>query len=64
MSIKLKLIISYLILIIFSVSFLGFLIGKITKDVVFDEVKEKSQSVTELVNTTVSVRNESLTEKC
>ena len=52
MSIKSKLIISYLILIIFSVTFLGFLIGKKTKDVVFNEVKEKSQRITELINTT------------
>lgn len=63
MSIKIKIIISYLILIIITVSFLGILIGKISKDAVFKEVKEKSQSVTELINTTISVRNDSLIEK-
>ena len=57
MSIKSKLIISYLILIIFSVTFLGFLIGKKTKDAVFNEVREKSQRITELINTTTSIRN-------
>lgn len=41
MSIKYKLIISYLILIIFSVSFLGFLIGEKSRDAVFKEVEEK-----------------------
>lgn len=63
MSIKRKIIISYLILIIVTVSSLGILIGKITKDAVFKEVKEKSQSVTELITTTISVRNDSLIEK-
>ncbi|MBU3109994.1 Cache 3/Cache 2 fusion domain-containing protein [Clostridium lacusfryxellense] len=63
MSIKIKLIISYLILIILSVSFLGILIGNISKDAVFKEVKEKSKSVTELINTTISVRNNSIIEK-
>ena len=63
MSIKTKIIISYLILIIITTSFLGILIGKITKDAVFKEVIEKSQTITELINTTVSVRNDSLIEK-
>ncbi|MBZ9607596.1 Cache 3/Cache 2 fusion domain-containing protein [Clostridium estertheticum] len=63
MSIKIKIIISYLILIILTASFLGILIGKISKDAVFKEVKEKSQTVTELINTTISVRNDSIIEK-
>ena len=63
MSIKIKIIISYLILILLTVSFLGILIGKITKDAVFKEVKEKSQCVTELITTTISVRNDSIIEK-
>ena len=63
MSIKIKIIISYLILIILTVSFLGILIGKISKDAVFKEVLEKSKSVTELINTTISVRNNSIIEK-
>lgn len=63
MSIKSKLIISYVILIIFSVTFLGVFIGKKTKDMVFNEAREKSQRVTELINTTASIRDDLLTEK-
>jgi signal transduction histidine kinase len=63
MSIKTKIIISYLILIIVTVSSLGILIGNITKDAVFKEVNEKSKSVTELINTTISVRHNSIIEK-
>ncbi|MEK6263380.1 MAG: Cache 3/Cache 2 fusion domain-containing protein [Clostridium sp.] len=63
MSIKIKIIISYLILTILTSSFLGILIGKITKDAVFKEVIEKSQSITELIKTTISVRNDSIIEK-
>lgn len=63
MRIKIKIIISYLILIIFTVSFLGILIGRIAKDAVFKEVKENSQSITELINTTISVRHNLLKEK-
>ena len=63
MRIKHKLIISYFILIIFAVSVLGFLIGRKSKNAVFYEVNEKSQRITELVYTTLSVRNELLTEK-
>lgn len=40
MNIKLKLIISYLILIICTVGLLGFLIGKRSEKAVFDEVKK------------------------
>lgn len=63
MSIKIKIIISYLILIVLTVSFPGILIGQIAKDAVFKEVKEKSKSVTELINTTLSVRNDSIIER-
>jgi len=63
MSIKSKLIISYLILITFSVTFLGYLIEKKTKDEAFKEVREKSQHITELINTTTSIRNNLLKEK-
>lgn len=63
MSIKFKLIISYLILILFSVSFLGLLIADKSKDAVFNEVKEKSEGITKLLDTTVSVRNNLITEK-
>lgn len=63
MSIKFKLIISYFILIIFAVSVLGLLIGKKSKDAVFSEVTEKSQRISELINTTLSVRNDLLIDK-
>lgn len=63
MRIKHKLIISYLVLIVFAVSLLGFLIGIKSRGEVLSEVNEKSQRVTELVCTTLSVRNELLTEK-
>lgn len=63
MSIKLKLIISYLILILFTVGILGLLIGKMSKDAVFNEVTEKGERITELINATVSVRNDLLMEK-
>jgi signal transduction histidine kinase len=63
MNIKSKLIISYIILIIFSVSILGFLINKKSQDAVFREVTEKSESIAELINTTASVRNDLLSER-
>lgn len=63
MNIKYKLIISYIILIIFSVSILGFLINKKSRDALFTEVTEKSESIAELINTTASVRNDLLSEK-
>lgn len=63
MSIKFKLIISYLILIIFTVGVLGLLIGKKSKDAVFNEVTEKGGHIAELINSTVSVRNDLLVEK-
>lgn len=63
MNIKSKLMISYLLLIVFSVSVLGFLIGNKSRDAVFNEITEKSERVSELINTTVSVRNNLLLEK-
>jgi len=63
MNIKSKLIISYLLLILFSVSVLGFLIDNKSRNAVFNEVTEKSERVAELINNTVSVRNNLLSEK-
>lgn len=63
MSIKIKLFISYLILIIFTVSVLGFLIGKRAKDAVFNEVEKKGKSITELVNSTLTIKNGVLIDK-
>lgn len=63
MRIKYKLMISYLVLIVFAVSILGFLVAKKSKNAVFNEVNEKSQCLTESISTTLSVRNELLTEK-
>ncbi|WP_097026984.1 Cache 3/Cache 2 fusion domain-containing protein [Clostridium peptidivorans] len=63
MNIKSKLMISYLLLIIFSVSVLGVLVGNKSRNAVFKEITEKSERVSELINTTVSVRNNLLLEK-
>ncbi|NRY62999.1 Cache 3/Cache 2 fusion domain-containing protein [Clostridium beijerinckii] len=63
MRIKYKLIVSYLILIVFAVSVLGLLIGNKSNKAVFKEVNEKSQRLTESIITTLSVRNDLLTEK-
>ena len=63
MKIKYKLIISYLGLIIFAVSVLGFLIAERSQKAVLKEVNEKSQRLTESIYTTLSVRNDLLTEK-
>ena len=63
MRIKYKLMISYLVLILFSVNVLGFLIAQKADDAVLKEVNEKSQRLTESISTTLSVRNELLTEK-
>ena len=63
MRIKYKLMISYLVLIVFAVSLLGFLIAKKADDAVLKEVNEKSQRLTESIITTLSVRNDLLTEK-
>lgn len=62
MSIKFKLISSYLIIILFTVSTLGFLIGIKSRNAVFNEVKEKSQRITDLINDGIRVRNDSLVE--
>lgn len=63
MNIKLKLIISYLILIICTVGLLGFIIGKKSENAVFDEVVEKSKTTSELIKSTLYVRNDLLREK-
>lgn len=63
MTIKFKLIISYLILIICTVGFLGFFVGKQSENAVFSEVIEKNNNITELISSTLSVRNDLLTEK-
>jgi signal transduction histidine kinase len=63
MRVKYKLMISYLVLIIFAVSILGFLIAKQSNDAILNEVNEKSQRLTESISTTLSVRNDLLTEK-
>jgi signal transduction histidine kinase len=63
MRIKYKLMISYLVLILFAVNVLGFLIAQKADDAVLKEVNEKSQRLTESISTTLSVRNELLTEK-
>lgn len=63
MSIKRKLICSYLLLIIFTVSFIGVLVANKSRDAIFNEVTEKSQRITELINTSLSVRNDLLNEK-
>lgn len=63
MKVKCKLIISYLCLIIFAVSILGFLIAKKSYKEVFYEVNEKNERLTESIKTTLSVRNDLLIEK-
>ncbi|WP_297418036.1 Cache 3/Cache 2 fusion domain-containing protein [Clostridium sp.] len=63
MKIKYKLMISFLVLIVFAVSVLGFLIAEKSDNAVFSEVNEKSQKLTESIITTLSVRNDLLTEK-
>ncbi len=63
MKIKYKLMISYFVLIFFSVSILGFLLAQKANDTVLKKVNEKSKSLTESISTTLSVRNESLSEK-
>lgn len=63
MNIKSKLMTSYLLLIVFSVGILGFLIATKSRTAVFNEITEKSERVSELINTTVSVRNNLLLEK-
>lgn len=63
MKIKYKLIISYLVLIVFAVSLLGFLIAKKSSKAILNEVNEKNQHLTESISTTLSVRNDLLIEK-
>ncbi|MHC1683532.1 MAG: Cache 3/Cache 2 fusion domain-containing protein [Clostridiaceae bacterium] len=63
MNIKQKLICSYLTLIIFTVSILGTVVYQKSRTAVLNEVTEKSKRVTELINTSISVRNDLLIEK-
>lgn len=63
MKIKYKFIISYMFLIIFTVGILGILIANKSQKAVFNEVNEKSQYLTQSIRTTLSVRNDLLTEK-
>lgn len=63
MSIKYKLMISYMLIIVISLSILGLLIGNKSQDIVFNEVTEKSVRISDLIYNIVSVRNNLLTEK-
>lgn len=63
MNIKSKLMTSYLLIIMSSVCILGFLISTKSRTAVFNEITEKSERVSELISTTVSVRNNLLLEK-
>lgn len=63
MKIKYKLMISYFVLIFFSVSILGFLLAQKANDTVLKKVNERSKSLTESISTTFSVRNDLLNEK-
>ena len=49
MGIKSKLLINYLLLIVISVSVLSFFISNKSQEIVFKEVTEKSESITELI---------------
>lgn len=63
MRIKYKLMISYMVLILFTVSVLGFLTAKKAESGILRAINEKSQLLTESINTTLSVRNDLLREK-
>lgn len=63
MGIKSKLLLSYLILIMFSLSILFCFIGKKSEEIVFNEVTEKSEHITELITNSVSSRNSFVLEK-
>lgn len=62
MNIKSKLIISYIFLITFSLTVLGFIIGSYSENAIFKEVTEKSDTIVTLLETTVSVRDNLLSE--
>lgn len=63
MKIKYKLMLSYLVLILFTVNILGFLVAKKGESGILQAVNEKSQLITESISTTLSVRNDLLIEK-
>lgn len=62
-SIRTKLILSYILIIVFSLSILGYLIGNKSQEIVFDEITEKSERISELIYNMASVKNDLLTEK-
>ena len=63
MGIKSKLLINYLLLIVISVSVLSFFISNKSQEIVFKEVTEKSESITELITDVSTVRNKNFSEK-
>lgn len=63
MRIKYKLMISYLVIILFAVNVLGFLIAKKAESGILQSVNEKNQLLIESISTTLSVRNDLLMEK-
>lgn len=63
MRIKYKLMISYLVIILFAVNVLGFLIAKKAESGILRSVNEKNQLLIESISTTLSVRNDLLMEK-
>ena len=63
MGIKSKLLISYLLLIVLSVSVLSFFISNKSQEIVFKEVTEKSERTTELITDVATLRNRNLSEK-
>lgn len=63
MSIRYKLVISYVLLILFSISILGFFVASLANDAILKEVTEKSKCIVELIHNMTSVRNDLLLEK-
>lgn len=62
MKIKYKFILSYLILIIFTISALGFLLEKKSSNAMFNEFQEKIERVAEMLNNTMSIYDELITK--
>ena len=63
MSIRWKLLISYLVLIIFTTSLLGMLVSYNSNKAIFKEVNEKNIKVAELIQNTISVRSDLISKK-
>lgn len=57
MRIKYKLISSYLVLIIFTISILGVLVALKAHNEFLNEIDEKNRRLTESIETTLSIRN-------